>query len=830
MFWKFGFHAQSAVEKILDRHVFTLENLLDEEDVLQETKSNNKRLIEYFATPEVLEQLIKYTVNQPDEALDEREQYKYPSLAAEIISAEVWAICDGITQQQSLLETLWNFLDQPAPLNPLLASFFVKVASTLLLKKPAETLEFVQKQPKMLDKLLSHIGTSAIKDLLILIAVAQDQPEKETSLHWLQEERFIERLIELLDAKYSDDVHTNASGVIVEMIQACHDPNFSAPPVELIGMLQEEANIHLLLDVMMTSSSSLIHGLTVILNIVDHDRETPQSVEEPRSGSPTSMEAEAAEGRQALEPARVLSYVIPRIKDLHAMLLDQASLADAQPLKLTSGVLQRPFGATRLKIVRFLAMLFRSSNADAYKALAECKALDTVLDLFFEFQWNNFLHALVEDIIRAIFTPQPSSTERNEFEQLLVAALDQGRVLQRIIDGFSANLLDNGSVLKHNRQGFMGHLTSIANIVSESLKEDRSSIPDVITAETLAAWNAFTEGPLAQLNHLNSRELGGPRPSALDDSDEDDFLEQHMGDDDNTQSAFSHYLIDQQSIEQQHHSAQFNGDDDDDDEHQVYGMQDPFGNVTQYDPDDREPGSLAFNRARPSFGDDDDDDDDDDEEEDEHDEEDEEDDDSEGKSSGDEDESIRIMPPLSPAENDEAEPKMRERARAFSSENVHAISSGEEWSGFEQFKPEPAAATEAPAPSQVLLLDTTPAEDESDDTHVQETVPESEGASLDVGIETLPSHIVLAAAAATSAEEEPAEEEHAEEEHAEEKHAEEAVVEAQEAPVSAESEPVAEQKSWADVVKQPQELASEPVNGAAASNADEEDEPTTSEC
>ncbi len=36
----------SVVENILDRENFTLEELLDEEDILQETKAQNKKLID----------------------------------------------------------------------------------------------------------------------------------------------------------------------------------------------------------------------------------------------------------------------------------------------------------------------------------------------------------------------------------------------------------------------------------------------------------------------------------------------------------------------------------------------------------------------------------------------------------------------------------------------------------------------------------------------------------------------------------------------------------------------------------------------------------------
>lgn len=46
-FWRtFGFTAVSAIDTILESEEFTLEQLLDEEDILQETKAQNPKLIE----------------------------------------------------------------------------------------------------------------------------------------------------------------------------------------------------------------------------------------------------------------------------------------------------------------------------------------------------------------------------------------------------------------------------------------------------------------------------------------------------------------------------------------------------------------------------------------------------------------------------------------------------------------------------------------------------------------------------------------------------------------------------------------------------------------
>jgi serine/threonine-protein phosphatase 6 regulatory subunit 3 len=47
MFWRFGLNS-SAVDNLLDKEDLTLEELLDEEELLQECKAHNNKLIELY--------------------------------------------------------------------------------------------------------------------------------------------------------------------------------------------------------------------------------------------------------------------------------------------------------------------------------------------------------------------------------------------------------------------------------------------------------------------------------------------------------------------------------------------------------------------------------------------------------------------------------------------------------------------------------------------------------------------------------------------------------------------------------------------------------------
>lgn len=63
MFWRFGGYASiSTIDTILDKPDVTLEELLDESDLIQELKSHNTKLIEYLREDAALEKLLQYVV------------------------------------------------------------------------------------------------------------------------------------------------------------------------------------------------------------------------------------------------------------------------------------------------------------------------------------------------------------------------------------------------------------------------------------------------------------------------------------------------------------------------------------------------------------------------------------------------------------------------------------------------------------------------------------------------------------------------------------------------------------------------------------------------
>ena len=59
MFWRFGLASSSTIDSLLEKEDVTLEDVLNDADVLQESKANNEKLVEFFQRPGIVP--VSYT-------------------------------------------------------------------------------------------------------------------------------------------------------------------------------------------------------------------------------------------------------------------------------------------------------------------------------------------------------------------------------------------------------------------------------------------------------------------------------------------------------------------------------------------------------------------------------------------------------------------------------------------------------------------------------------------------------------------------------------------------------------------------------------------------
>lgn len=210
MFWRFGGYANiSTLDTILDKPDVTLEELLDDSDLIQELKQCNTKLIEYLRDENVLRRLLEYVIAPPaprpdDDGEDEieeptvqqrtlspfkrskeqkeksrrqeeREEWdkaekarqKNAYLACEVLSSETWSILEALMENQQHLQVFWDFLKREPPLDPAEAGFFTKINETLLDKKTEETLQFIKSLDGIVPAMIRHVDCPMVMDLLL---------------------------------------------------------------------------------------------------------------------------------------------------------------------------------------------------------------------------------------------------------------------------------------------------------------------------------------------------------------------------------------------------------------------------------------------------------------------------------------------------------------------------------------------------------------------------------------------------------------------------------------------------------------------------------------
>ncbi|XP_055414544.1 serine/threonine-protein phosphatase 6 regulatory subunit 2 isoform X5 [Bubalus kerabau] len=206
MFWKFDLSAMSHVDKLLDKEGVTLRELMDGEDILQECKAQNRKLLDFLCRRQSMEELVGLVTQDPALDLEERARFKYPNTACELLTCDVPQISDRLGGDETLLNVLYNFLDREPPLNPLLASFFSKTIGNLIARKTEQVIAFLRKKDKFISLVLKHIGTSALMDLLLrLVSCVEPAGLRQEVLHWLNEEKTIQRLVELIHPSQDED-------------------------------------------------------------------------------------------------------------------------------------------------------------------------------------------------------------------------------------------------------------------------------------------------------------------------------------------------------------------------------------------------------------------------------------------------------------------------------------------------------------------------------------------------------------------------------------------------------------------------------------------------
>jgi len=255
MFWSLHGGATSALDTLLaGESGFTLEQLLEEEDLLQECKSQNTKLLDFLVDPENMMKLIGFVIDMPSESDSEMRRFKFPYVASEVLCCDFQSIRDVMfTPGRQLVHRLFSILQQEPPLAPVSIGYMSKVVVALFKGEDKEFCAFFNVMwthadggapmalPTLLKRLMLHLGSDAVLQMLTVLCVGEPsvcepvmaqivQPPAES---WLPHRMLVPALFEVL-ASADPEAAQNASVLLTMVLEASPElpPFFCEPEAE----------------------------------------------------------------------------------------------------------------------------------------------------------------------------------------------------------------------------------------------------------------------------------------------------------------------------------------------------------------------------------------------------------------------------------------------------------------------------------------------------------------------------------------------------------------------------------------------------------------------
>lgn len=405
MFWRFGGYANiSTLDTILDKPDVTVEELLDEGDLIQELKQQNSKLIEFLRDEPVLKKLITYVVadkaleDAEDEKKDEEpkqeeerpaagisffgkgkarsrsksvskkdgdgeteqekqeaQRKKYAYVACEVLSSEVWSITEAVLDQRDHLREFWQYMYRPAPLDPLQAGYFTKVNEALLDKKTEDMLTFFKSLDGIVPAMLQHVDCPMVMDLLLKIISLEKHEGGVGIVDWLQSQNLIPLLLGYLSAEHNPATQTSAGDFLKAIItisaNATTQDQSVIGPNELTRQLVSDQCIQILISDMLRGGNPLTVGVGIIIEVIrknnsDYDLDN-QVGPEPKTSDPIYL-------------GTLLRQFANHVPDF--MHLIRSPSAKKRDLKSASGNKIEPLGFDRFKTCELMAELLHCSN------------------------------------------------------------------------------------------------------------------------------------------------------------------------------------------------------------------------------------------------------------------------------------------------------------------------------------------------------------------------------------------------------------------------------------------------------------------------------------
>ncbi|RKF78595.1 SIT4-associating protein [Golovinomyces cichoracearum] len=396
MFWRYGGFANvSTIDTLLEKSDVTLDELLDEPDLIQELRHNNTKLLQYLCGGEVLERLLEYVIapanesvqhsarghdpkegellcsaNQGDNPEDNdktKQRNRYAYVAAEVLSSENWPICESLMDNQHMLKKFWEYLKLSPPLESLQASYFTKVNEALLDKKTQEMLLLFKSCEGVVKDMLRHVDSPMIMDLLLKIISLERVEGGQGIVDWLHKQDLMPTLISFIAPGYSLTTQTSAGDFLKAVITISANTSQvqqpSVGPNELTRQLVSQPCVEKFISYMLNGGNSLTVAVGIVIEIIRKNNSDYDPCTNIEDYAPSSQDPIYLGTLLRLFAQHVPDFMNLIFSTNHAVNSGNG-LVNIRREKLNTAFGQKiePLGFDRFKICELMAELLHCSN------------------------------------------------------------------------------------------------------------------------------------------------------------------------------------------------------------------------------------------------------------------------------------------------------------------------------------------------------------------------------------------------------------------------------------------------------------------------------------
>lgn len=409
----------SPINDILDKDEFTLEELLQEAELLQEVKARNNRLLEFLSQPSTIQQMISYVITPADEEADEVRRFKYPYMSCEVFCCEIASILQIFVEHEDgkLLSEFFTFLDVDGVIDSYLAGYFEKVLEMLLRHTTGPVIQFLNDGGiPMFSQFLKHVDNYSVMQLVQRIMLPHipfsmsaeadmAAPGREEPLcSWA----FLEETCELLCIQMIEssnfDIPSHISDLFITVLQLSpaeapilgHICKSGCLDRILVAAFYDDADAPSLFDVPSSRACVSLAALSVVESILSRLCETAGIFAD--SSTEDLLDAEAI-ARLKMSTENLCSGIQNYFEIIATQLEEYATKKPCGELVGQSKQPVSRLGHRGLQLVKLVESLVRLGHIEIDKKLCESNVLRNTLELIFVYENNSMLHLSIQRII-----------------------------------------------------------------------------------------------------------------------------------------------------------------------------------------------------------------------------------------------------------------------------------------------------------------------------------------------------------------------------------------------------------------------------------------------